>query len=95
MLVSCKSMGRHGLKEVLMSITIIKGTIISAPALGELDITENGYLVAEDGKITGIFPTLPEQYAGAPAEDYGSALILQSLADLHLHGPSTAVWPGS
>lgn len=70
-----------------MSVTIMKGAIVSAPALGELDVTENGYLIAEDGKITGVFPVLPEQYAGAPVEDFGSALVLQSFADLHLHAP--------
>ena len=70
-----------------MAITILKGTIISAPELGKLDITEHGYLVAEDGKIAGVFSTLPEQYAGAAVEDYGDALILQSFADLHLHAP--------
>ena len=70
-----------------MSVTILKGTVVSAPALGRLDITENGYLIAEDGKITGVFPVLPEQYAGAPVEDFGSDLILQSFADLHLHAP--------
>lgn len=70
-----------------MAITILKGTIVSAPALGRLDVTENGYLAAEDGKITGVSPVLPERYAGAPVEDYGNALILQSFADLHLHAP--------
>ena len=70
-----------------MSITILKGAVVSAPALGKLDITEHGYLVAEGGKITGVFPVLPERYAGAAVEDYGDALILQSFADLHLHAP--------
>ena len=70
-----------------MSITILKGTIVSAPALGQLDITENGYLIAEDGVITGVFSTLPEKYAGAEVEDFGDDLILQSFADLHLHAP--------
>lgn len=70
-----------------MAITILKGTIVSAPALGRLDVTENGFLVAEDGVITGVFPVLPEQYAGAEVEDFGGALILQSFADLHLHAP--------
>ena len=69
-----------------MSLTIIKGTIVSAPALGQLDITPGGYLVAEDGLIQGVYHALPEQYTGAPVEDYGDALILQSFADLHLHG---------
>ncbi|WP_298020014.1 amidohydrolase family protein [uncultured Dysosmobacter sp.] len=70
-----------------MAVAILKGTIVSAPALGKLDVAENGYLIAEDGRITGVFPVLPEQYAGAPVEDFGDALILQSFADLHLHAP--------
>ncbi len=72
-------------------ITILKGNIVSAPALGELDITEQGYLVAEDGVITGVFPELPPQYRNAAVEDWGDCLILQSLADLHVHGPQYAM----
>ena len=70
-----------------MSVTVLKGTIVSAPALGQIDITEKGYLVAEDGIIVGVFSALPEAYASAPVEDFGDALILQSFADLHLHAP--------
>lgn len=70
-----------------MAVTILKGTVVSAPALGRLEITEGGFLAAEDGRIAGVFPVLPERYAGAPVEDYGDALILQSFADLHLHAP--------
>ena len=70
-----------------MSLTILKGTIVSAPALGRLEVTEGGYLIAEDGVIRGVFPTLPEAYAGAPVEDCGDDLIIQSFADLHLHAP--------
>ena len=67
--------------------TILKGNIISAPSPGRLDVTENGYLIAENGVITGVYPVLPEQYAGAAVEDCGDALIVQSFADLHLHAP--------
>ena len=70
-----------------MALTILKGAIVSAPALGRLEAVEQGYLVAAYGIITGVFPVLPEQYTGAAVEDWGSALILQSLADLHLHAP--------
>ena len=45
--------------------TILKGNIVSAPACGRLDVTEHGYLIAENGVITGVYPVLPEQYAGA------------------------------
>ena len=68
-------------------LTILRGNIVSAPALGELEITERGYLAAEDGRILGVYPILPEAYAAAPVEDWGDALILQSFADLHLHAP--------
>ncbi len=70
-----------------MAKTILKGTIISAPVLGELEILENGYLIAQDGVILGTFSSLPAQFAGEKVEDYGSALILQSFSDMHLHGP--------
>ena len=70
-----------------MTTTILKGTIVSAPALGALDITENGYLVAVDGIIQGVYETLPPQFAGCAVEDCGRDLILQSFADMHLHAP--------
>ena len=70
-----------------MSLTILKGTVVSAPAPGKLEATENGYLVAEGGVIRGVFPVLPEQYADAAVEDCGDNLIVQSFADLHLHAP--------
>lgn len=34
--------------------TILKGNIVSAPACGRLDVTEHGYLIAENGVITGV-----------------------------------------
>ena len=68
-----------------MTTTILKGTIVSAAAAGAPEITEGGYLVAEDGVITGVFPTLPERYTGAPVEDFGSflcrTLVKKSVTD--------------
>lgn len=70
-----------------MSTTILRGTIVSAPELGKLDITEKGYLVAVDGVIEGVYAALPEKYMGYPVEGSGKDLIIQSFADMHLHGP--------
>lgn len=70
-----------------MALTILHGTIISSPAPGKLDITPGGYLIAEDGRIRGVYAALPECYAGAPVEEYGDALILPAFCDLHLHAP--------
>lgn len=71
---------------------ILHGNLISAPHLGALEITQQGYLVVEDGKIQGVFPTLralSERYQtqNTPVLDFGDALILQSCSDLHLHAP--------
>lgn len=70
-----------------MSVTILKGNIISAPALGVLEITERGYLVAVKGVIEGVYQALPAEYHNLPVEDFGDALILQAFVDLHLHAP--------
>ncbi len=35
-------------------VQVLKGNIVQAPALGELQITEQGYLVLEDGVIRGV-----------------------------------------
>ncbi len=70
-----------------METQIIKGNIISAPEFGKLEITENGYLVAENGKIKGTFQNLPEEYKGSKIDDYANALVMQSFSDMHLHAP--------
>ncbi len=68
-------------------IRVLKGHIVSAPRLGELSVTEKGFLVLEDGVIRGVYDRLPEVYAAAPVTDYGDRLIMQSFADMHLHAP--------
>ena len=74
-----------------MKTTILKGNIVAAPELGKLDIVENGYLVAVDGVIEGVYETLPEQFAGCEVEDCGQDLILQTFSDMHLHAPQYAM----
>lgn len=74
-----------------MKVTILHGNIVSAPELGKLDIVENGYLVAEDGIIVGVYETLPEKYASCEVEGCGDNLILQTFSDMHLHAPQYAM----
>ena len=38
---------------------VLKGTICYSNSLTELSITENGYLVCEDGRCAGVFDELP------------------------------------
>ncbi len=70
-----------------MKRTVLKGTILWAPRLGELEWMEGGYLVAENGIIAGTYDALPEEYSQESVQDFGDALILQSFSDMHLHAP--------
>lgn len=66
---------------------ILKGDLVSAPALGALNTVEQGCLVLDDeGRILGTEKAIPQ---GADAEliDCGHALIMPSFVDMHLHAP--------
>ena len=74
-----------------MTVQAIKGHIIDAPAFGTLTITENGYLILKDGKISAVSKELPENCADASVTDYGDRLIMPSFADMHMHAPQYAM----
>jgi guanine deaminase len=81
-------------RRVKMSVKktlILKGNIIYAESDRELKTLENGYIVSEAGVITGVFPQLPQRYAGVKVRDYGDSLIIPGLIDLHLHAPQFAI----
>ena len=54
--------------------SILKGTLVSAPAPGRLEVHAPGYLVLEDGVLSGVFDALPSRYDGAPVDDFGNCL---------------------
>lgn len=65
----------------------IKGNICSSQSAQTLRIVEHGYLLCEEGICRGAFETLPAAYAGCAVRDFGDALILPGLVDLHTHAP--------
>ena len=67
--------------------TILKGNIVSAPACGRLDVTEHGYLIAENGVITGGVSSAARAICRSVCGGLWRRLIVQSFADLHLHAP--------
>ena len=69
------------------SIFILKGNIIYSKSQTEFAICEHGYLVCRDGKVDGIYQTLPFRLGGNPIRDYGGCLIIPGLVDLHIHAP--------
>ena len=67
-----------------------KGTIGYSLSQREIHFIEDAYAVCDDGKSAGVFRKLPERYRNIPVTDYGDALILPGMTDLHLHAPQYA-----
>ena len=72
-------------------LLILKGNIIYTQTQKELTALENGYVVSEEGIVTGVYAHLPERYLNAAVTDCGSSMILPGLVDLHVHAPQFAV----
>ena len=66
---------------------ILKGTFLHTPALGELEIRPNAYLVTDHTTVVGLYDTLPPEYEGQPVTDWGDSLIIPAFTDLHIHAP--------
>ena len=64
----------------------IKGNICHTTPDGRLSLHPDSYLVCTDGRVGGIYPTLPES-APKPLIDYGDRLVIPGLVDLHIHAP--------
>ncbi|MDY4513947.1 MAG: amidohydrolase family protein [Paludibacteraceae bacterium] len=67
---------------------LYRANILFTPTPEAFSVLERGYIaVAEDGTIEGVFETLPAQYAGAEVRDFGDALLIPAMNDLHVHAP--------
>jgi len=69
---------------------ILKGNICYSKTPQELSITENGFLICEEGVSRGVFNCVPEKYSSFPVKDYSNTLIIPGLVDLHTHAPQYA-----
>lgn len=66
---------------------ILKGDIVFSKDMKNLNTLKAGYLVCVDGISKGVFSEIPEEYRGFRLYDYGEALIVPGMTDLHLHAP--------
>ena len=73
-----------------MKSFVLKGQICTSASMDEIEITENGFLVVEDGVVRGVFRTLPERFRALPLRDHSGCLILPGMTDLHVHAPQFA-----
>jgi guanine deaminase len=71
-----------------MSAAVIKGQVVSFRETGVTHF-ENSAVVVADGKIAwvGEATSLPSDYAGVAAQDYGTKLLLPGFIDPHIHFP--------
>ncbi len=66
---------------------ILKGTIVQSLSLNEVKIIKDGgILINDEGVVLDILEKIDE-YTEEEIIDYGDKLIMQSFADMHLHGP--------
>ena len=66
---------------------IYHANIVYARNRDEMAVHRDSYLAVENGTVAGIFPELPEKYAGAPLTDYGRNVMIPAFSDLHVHAP--------
>lgn len=69
---------------------ILKGSFLDSQSPDRLRVVETGYLPVTGGCCRGIFPTLPERFAGLPVIDHSGCLIVPGFCDLHLHASQFA-----
>lgn len=69
-------------------MNIYRAHLIFTPTPTAFQIIENGYVcVGDDGRIEGVYSSLPSTLEGIPITDYGDRLLMPAFNDLHIHAP--------
>ncbi len=63
------------------------GNIVYSGSREDLVQFPDSYIAVQDGIVEGIYPKLPEKFAGIPVTDYGDDVIIPAFSDLHVHAP--------
>ena len=66
---------------------VIKGSFVDTPTPASFRVREGGYLIVEDGVVTGFRVDPPGDIGESRFYDFGDRLIIPSFCDMHLHGP--------
>jgi guanine deaminase len=67
--------------------SVLKGNIIYTKERSRFEVFEHSYIVIDEGCVEGIYEALPQEWAFLEVKDYGKAIIIPSLIDLHIHAP--------
>ena len=68
-------------------IRILKGDFIYSKSQTELEMIKDGFLLANEKEIIGLYTELPKEYKEEKIEDYTGKLIIPGFTDLHVHAP--------
>ena len=75
--------GEFGVKILF----VCHGNIVYSEDREKLSVHPDSYIAVEDGRVEGIYKTVPERFAGAPLADFGNSVIIPAFSDLHVHAP--------
>ena len=66
---------------------LFHGNIVYSKDRTSLAVHQDSWLGVENGTVAGIWPRVPEQYAGAPVTELGQGVLIPAFSDLHVHAP--------
>ena len=70
-----------------MDLFALKGNILYTPQKKELAALPDAYVVCREEFCEGIYQALPNEYKDICIVDFGDALIIPGMVDLHIHAP--------
>ena len=66
---------------------LFHGNVVYSKDRTGLAVHEDSWLGVENGAVAGLWPRLPEAYAGAPVTELGQGVLIPAFSDLHVHAP--------
>jgi len=69
----------------MSNVLIIKGHFIFTKTTEKFEVYEDSFLVSVDGRVEGIYQSVPRKYKDYSVKDHGNKLIIPGFVDLHLH----------
>lgn len=69
-------------------MTIYHANILHTPTPSAFEIIPGGYLAVDgEGRVEGLYSSVPDHLAGVRVVDYGDKLLIPAMCDLHVHAP--------
>lgn len=66
---------------------LYKGNILFTKQSDRFEVIPNGYIAVENGCVTAVYDSLPDEMRAAELVDFGDKLIIPAMNDLHVHAP--------